>query len=93
MAIELGNDINAVDKNGETAMHGAAYWHMPRPSFGFSPKRARGWMCGTRPTNADGRRSRSSRIVQRGMNIVNSPTTADAIRQVMTTGKSSTLTQ
>ncbi len=25
VAIELGNDPNAVDKNGETAMHGAAY--------------------------------------------------------------------
>jgi ankyrin repeat protein len=30
LAIELGNDVNAVDDNGETAMHGAAYKNFPR---------------------------------------------------------------
>jgi ankyrin repeat protein len=29
LAIELGNDVNAVDDNGETAMHGAAYKNFP----------------------------------------------------------------
>ena len=29
VALELGNDIDAVDNNGETAMHGAAYKNLP----------------------------------------------------------------
>jgi uncharacterized protein len=30
LALELGNDVNVVDDNGETAMHGAAYKSFPR---------------------------------------------------------------
>jgi ankyrin repeat protein len=30
VALNLGNDINAVDKNGETAMHAAAYKNLPQ---------------------------------------------------------------
>ncbi|HKB11048.1 MAG TPA: ankyrin repeat domain-containing protein [Vicinamibacterales bacterium] len=30
VALELGNDIDAIDKNGETAMHAAAYKNLPK---------------------------------------------------------------
>jgi ankyrin repeat protein len=30
LAIELDNDVNAIDDNGETAMHGAAYKNFPK---------------------------------------------------------------
>jgi ankyrin repeat protein len=30
LTLELGNDVNAVDDNGETAMHGAAYKNFPQ---------------------------------------------------------------
>ena len=30
LLLTLGNDVNAVDDNGETAMHGAAYKNLPK---------------------------------------------------------------
>ena len=82
VALQLGNDLNAVDKNGETAMHGAAYKHAPSVVHFLAEKGARfdvwnqqnskGW---TPLKIAEG--------VQRGMNIVSSPPTEAAIRQVI----------
>jgi ankyrin repeat protein len=41
VALELGNDIDAVDKNGETAMHGAAYKNLPAAVEFLAAKGAR----------------------------------------------------
>ena len=83
MALDLGNDINAVDKNGETAMHGAAYKNLPgavefladrtapRSKSGTS-KNKQGW---TPLTIAEG---------YRFGNFKPSPPTVAAIRRVMT---------
>ena len=41
VALDLGNDIDAVDKNGETAMHGAAYKNLPTAVEFLAAKGAR----------------------------------------------------
>jgi ankyrin repeat protein len=41
VALDLGNDINAVDKNGETAMHAAAYKNLPKVVKFLASKGAR----------------------------------------------------
>jgi len=82
VAIELGNDVNSVDKNGETAMHGAAYKQVPAAArclldHGakievFNRKNSHGW---TPLRIADG--------VHRGMNLRASPETAAVLRKAM----------
>jgi uncharacterized protein len=82
LALELGNDLNAIDNNGETVMHGAAYKHAPSvvrflaekgaPRAVWTQENKKGWS----PLKiAEG--------VQRGMNIVSSPPTEAAIRQII----------
>jgi len=41
VAIDLGNDVNAVDNNGETAMHAAAYKNLPKVVKFLASKGAR----------------------------------------------------
>jgi uncharacterized protein len=89
VALELGNDVNAVDKNGETAMHGAAYKQVPSAAqylleHGakievFNRKNSHGW---TALRIAEG--------VHRGMNLRSSPETAAVLRKAMSAAGVST---
>jgi uncharacterized protein len=82
LAIELGNDVNEVDDNGETAMHGAAYREVPALVKLLVEKGAKievwnqpnkyGW---TPLMIAEG--------VRRQNNIHSSPETAAALREAM----------
>jgi uncharacterized protein len=84
LAIELGNDVNAVDDNGETAMHGAAYKSLPTVVQLLADKGARievwnrknkyGW---TPLTIAEGHRPG---------NFKPSPETIAALQRVMRAG-------
>jgi uncharacterized protein len=86
VALELGNDLNAVDNNGETAMHGAALKHVPSVVRYLAERGARMdvW---NRPDKSGWTPLKIAEGVQRGMNIISSPVTAAAIREVMETGR------
>ena len=82
VALELGGNVNDIDDNGETVMHGAAYKHLPSVvellvESGadinvWNQPNGKGW------TPLD-----IVRGVHIGMNIQSSPVTAEAIRGVM----------
>jgi ankyrin repeat protein len=82
IALELGNDLNAVDNNGETAMHGAALKHAPSVVRYLAERGARMdvW---NRPDKRGWTPLKIAEGVQRGMNIISSPVTEAAIREVM----------
>jgi ankyrin repeat protein len=82
VALELGNDLNAVDRNGETAMHGAAYKHVPSVVRFLAEKGAKVdvW---NQPNKKGWTPLKIAEGVQRGMNIVSSAPTAAMIRQVL----------
>jgi ankyrin repeat protein len=86
VALALGNDLNAVDRNGETAMHGAAYKHLPLVVQYLAGQGAR--MDVWNQPNKNGHTPLAiAEGIKRGMNIVSSPPTAAAIRQVMAAGQ------
>jgi hypothetical protein len=82
-AIDLGADPNVVDKNGETAMHGAAYKNLPAAVLFLADHGAKidVW-------NRENSHGWSPLTIARGHRFGNfkpSPVTVAAIEKVMTT--------
>ena len=82
LALELGGDINAVDKNGETAMHGAAYKHVPSVVRFLAEKGAK-MEIWNQPNKRGWTPLRIVEGIPVGMNIAGDAATRVAIREVM----------
>ena len=82
IALDLGLDIDAVDDNAETAMHGAAYKHLPRVVTLLAEAGAD--ISVWHKKNARGATPLDIAVgMHRGMNILSSPPTADTLRGIM----------
>ena len=80
--LSLGSDINAVDDLGNTAMHGAAYKHLPKVVEYLDEKGAE-----ISIWNQENEIGHTPLLIaegiHRGMNIVSSPVTEEAIRKIL----------
>jgi ankyrin repeat protein len=82
LAIELGNDVNVVDKNGNTAMHGAAFKQLPDVVRLLNENGARVEIWNK--NNVSGWTPLRVAVgVHRGMNFRFHVPTADALRDIM----------
>jgi hypothetical protein len=82
LALELGNDVNVVDKNGNTAMHGAAFKQLPEVVKLLDAKGAKVEIWNTK--NVSGWTPLRIAVgVHRGMNFRFHVPTADALREIM----------
>lgn len=89
LAIELGNDVNAVDKNGNTAMHGAAFKQLPEVVKLLAAKGADINVWNTK--NVSGWTPLRIAVgVHRGMNFRFHVPTADALKELMIAARVST---
>jgi uncharacterized protein len=84
MTLALGGDVNAVDATGNTAMHGAAYKHLPAivQFLGAAGASVEIW---NRPNKDGFTPLQIAAGIQRGMNFVFSIETAAAIRTLLGT--------
>ena len=89
VAFELGDDVNAVNNNGETAMHGAAYKHLPSVVEFLAAHGARIEVWNRKNKN-DWTPLRIAEGVHRGMNLRRSPETAAVLRRIMSAAGVST---
>ncbi len=90
LTLALGNDVNVVDKNGNTAMHGAAYKQLPSvvKFLNESGARLEIW---NRKNSSGWTPLRIAAGVHRGMNFRFHEPTASVLRTVMTAAGVSTV--
>jgi ankyrin repeat protein len=82
LALELGGDINTLDKNGDTVMHGAAYKHAPSV-VRFLAEHGAKLEIWNQPNKKGFTPLRIVEGIKVGMNIVSHAPTAAAIREVI----------
>jgi len=82
LVLERGGDVNAVDKNGDTVMHGAAHKHAPSVIRFFAGQGAKiqTW---NQPNKANQTPLQIAEGVVVGMNIVSHAPTAAAVRELL----------
>jgi len=86
LLLKTGADINAIDNRGNTAMHGAAYKHLPKVATFLADHGARADVWNHK--NANGHTPLDVAAgIQRGMNFVFSPETEVAIRAALARGQ------
>ena len=85
LALKLGGDPNAVDKYGETPMHGAASKHVPTVVFFLADAGAKVEIY-NRKDQEGFTPLEITQGIQRSMSVIRSAATEAAIRQVMSRG-------
>jgi ankyrin repeat protein len=87
LVFALGGDVNTVDKNGNTAMHGAAHKHVPSV-IRFLAENGANIQIWNQPNSAKQTPLQIAEGALVGMNVVSHAPTAEAIREVMSANKS-----